>query len=156
MFCRGYVESKLNLGRDSETRFGQDFEVKALRRGSCLVKMLRLMLGRDSEYEIWSRYVFELLIWTQPSGPLCLWQCFQLIPSGVLILMVWAIFSGCSGGSRSYPFSAVCFPVGGLTSPTSRPVPSSNQQPSPSPCSPQNSACQKALEKYTLLLLLTP
>ena len=70
--------------------------------------------------------------------------------------MVWAIFSGCSGRSRSYPFSAVCFPVGGLTSPTSRPVPSFNQQPSPSPCSPQNSASQKALEKYTLLLLLTP
>ena len=23
--CRGYVESKLNLGRDSEARFGQDF-----------------------------------------------------------------------------------------------------------------------------------
>ena len=52
MFCRGYVESKLNLGRDSETRFGQDFEVKALRRGSCLVEILRLMLGRDSEHEI--------------------------------------------------------------------------------------------------------
>ena len=81
---------------------------------------------------------------------------FQLIPSGVLVLLVWAIFSGCSGHSRSYPFSAVCFPVGGLTSPTSRPVPSSNQQPSPSPCSPQTSACQTALEKYTLLLLLTP
>ena len=52
MFCRGYVESKLNLGQYSETRFGQDFEVKALRRGSCLVKILRLMLGRDSEHEI--------------------------------------------------------------------------------------------------------
>ena len=26
MFCRYYVESKLNLGRDSEARFGQDFE----------------------------------------------------------------------------------------------------------------------------------
>ena len=25
MFCRGYVESNLNLGRDSEARFGQDF-----------------------------------------------------------------------------------------------------------------------------------
>ena len=52
MFCRGYIESKLNLGRDSETRFGQDFEAKALRRGSCLVVILRLMLGRDSEHEI--------------------------------------------------------------------------------------------------------
>ena len=27
MFCRGYVELKLNLGRYSEARFGQDFEV---------------------------------------------------------------------------------------------------------------------------------
>ena len=42
------------------------------------------MLSRDSEDKIWSRYVFELVIWlrevtlarwTQPSGPLCLWQC---------------------------------------------------------------------------------
>ena len=34
------------------------------------------MLGQDSEDEIWSRFVFELMIWTQPSGPLCLWHCF--------------------------------------------------------------------------------
>ena len=26
MFCGGYLESKLNLDRDSEARFGQDFE----------------------------------------------------------------------------------------------------------------------------------
>ena len=51
---------KLNLGRDSEaTSF-----------------MERLMFGWDSEDEIWSRFVFELVMWTQPSGPLCLWQCF--------------------------------------------------------------------------------
>ena len=36
------------------------------------------MLCRDSEDEIWSRFVFELVIWTQPSGPLCLWQCFTI------------------------------------------------------------------------------
>ena len=45
------------------------------------------MLSRDSEDAIWSRFVFELVIWpqkvtlvrwTQPSGPLCLWQCFSL------------------------------------------------------------------------------
>ena len=45
-----------------------------------------LMLSRDSEDEMWSRLMFELLIWlqevtfarwTQPSGPLCLWQCLQ-------------------------------------------------------------------------------
>ena len=45
-----------------------------------------LMLSRDSEDEMWSRFMFELLIWlheatlarwTQSSGPLCLWQCFM-------------------------------------------------------------------------------
>jgi len=44
------------------------------------------MQGRDSE-DVWSRFVFELVIWpkevtlvsrTQPSGPLCLWQCLIL------------------------------------------------------------------------------
>ena len=49
-----------------------------------LVEILKLMLGRDSEDEIWSRFVFEFVIWpqevtlvkwTQSSGPLCLWQC---------------------------------------------------------------------------------
>ena len=84
-FLRWYFVEvmKLNLGRDFEARFGQDFEV--LWRGWCLVEILKLMLGRDSEDETWSRFVFELVIWpqeitlvkwTQPSGPLCLWQCF--------------------------------------------------------------------------------
>ena len=43
------------------------------------------MLGWDSQDEIWSRFVFELLIWTQPSGPLCLWQClnFSTAPCGI-------------------------------------------------------------------------
>ena len=47
MFCRRYVESKLNLGRDSEARFGQDFEAIVLWRGWCLVEILKLMLGQD-------------------------------------------------------------------------------------------------------------
>ena len=46
------------------------------------------MLSQDSEDEMWSRFMFELLIWlqevtlarwTQPSGPLCLWQCLLLL-----------------------------------------------------------------------------
>ena len=49
MFCRGYVEPKLNLGRDSEARFGQDFEAIVLWRGWCLVEILKLMLGQNSE-----------------------------------------------------------------------------------------------------------
>ena len=32
MFCRGYVEPKLNLGRYSEAMFGQDFEVEVQAR----------------------------------------------------------------------------------------------------------------------------
>ena len=47
--------------------------------------VLKLLLGRDYEDEIWSKFVWELVIWpkevslvtrTQHSGPLCLWQCF--------------------------------------------------------------------------------
>ena len=72
------VVMKFNLGQDSEARFGQDFEAQVLWRGWCLVEILKLMLGRDSEDEIWSRFVFELVIWTQSSGPLCLWQCSSL------------------------------------------------------------------------------
>ena len=49
MFCRGYVESKLNFGGDSEARFGRDFEAIVLWRGWCLVEILKLMLGHDSE-----------------------------------------------------------------------------------------------------------
>ena len=42
------------------------------------------MLSRDSENKMWSRFVIwpqevTLARGTQPSGPLCLWQCFFLI-----------------------------------------------------------------------------
>ena len=43
---------KLNLGQDSEARFGQDFEAYVLWRGGFLVEILKFMLGRDSEDEI--------------------------------------------------------------------------------------------------------
>ena len=48
------------------------------------------IFGWDFEDELWSRFVFELVIWpqegtlarwTQPSGPLCLWQCFTFLLS---------------------------------------------------------------------------
>ena len=35
------------------------------------------MLNQNSEI-VWSRFVQKLVIWTQPSGPLCLWQCLCL------------------------------------------------------------------------------
>ena len=80
---------KIILGRDSEAMFGQDFED-----------------------EIWSRFVWELVIWpkevtlvtrTQPSGPLCLWQCFFLILclfSYVYYLARWT--SVLFGGERDF------------------------------------------------------
>ena len=42
-----------------------------------------LMLSRDSEDKMWSRFVIwpqevTLAGWTQPSGPLCLWQSLTL------------------------------------------------------------------------------
>ena len=72
-FCWSFVEvMKLNLSQDSEARFGQNFKAYVLWRVWCLVEILKLVLGRDSEDELLSRFVFELVISTQPSGPLCL------------------------------------------------------------------------------------
>ena len=53
---------KLNLGRDSKARFGQDFEFQVYWKCWCLAE--KLMLSRDSEDEMWSRFVFELVIWS--------------------------------------------------------------------------------------------
>ena len=63
MFCRGWIL------------------VEILRLG--LVKILRLKCC--GEADAWSRFwrwnlikiCVQLVIWTQPLGPLCLWQCFQ-------------------------------------------------------------------------------
>ena len=88
----------------------------------CLVVAMKLILGRDSglvwsrflslsfvemvmfgwDFEVvWSRFVFELVIWpkevtlvrwTQPSGPLCLWQClhtFLFYLSNLWHLITW-------------------------------------------------------------------
>ena len=38
---------KFNLGRDSEARFGQDFEVLVLSKSLCLVEILKLMLAQE-------------------------------------------------------------------------------------------------------------
>ena len=47
-----HVVMKFNHGQDSEARFGQEFEAQVLWRGGCLVEILKMMLGRDSEHEI--------------------------------------------------------------------------------------------------------
>ena len=60
----------LRLGEVMKWMFGQDFEVKVWSKCWCLVEILNI--------GIWSRYVKELVSLvsrTQPSGPLCLWQC---------------------------------------------------------------------------------
>ena len=48
---------KLNLGRDSEARFGQYLEVLLYLRCSCLVEILKMIPVRDSEDVIRSRFV---------------------------------------------------------------------------------------------------
>ena len=45
-----------------------------------MVEILKLMLDQISSSESRPRFVFELVIRTQPSGPLCLWQCFFSYP----------------------------------------------------------------------------
>ena len=42
-----------------------------------MFEILKLIPVRDSE--VWNliKICVQLVIWTQPSGPLCLWQCFQ-------------------------------------------------------------------------------
>ena len=56
----------------------------------------------DFEDELWSRFVFELVIWpqegtlarsTQPSGPLCLWQCFLIMYSCICLHLVFMYFT---------------------------------------------------------------
>ena len=79
--CWCFVKVMLNQSWILVEIVNCDFELKVLSRGSCLVENLTLMLGRDSQDEIWSRFVFELVIWTQPSGPLSLWQCLLKMTS---------------------------------------------------------------------------
>ena len=56
LFCYWY-DMKFNLGRDCEARFGQDFYVNVLSKCWYLVETLKLVLGQDSEDEIWARFV---------------------------------------------------------------------------------------------------
>ena len=62
----------------------------------CYVEILNLIVNQDSEIEVWSR----LVIWTQPSGPLCLWQC--LICSIVVAIVLPSYFFCLSGVINAY------------------------------------------------------
>ena len=102
---------------DAWLRFRSLNLVEILKLG--LVKILGLkfigdadvwMLEVDAQFWrwIWSRFVFELVIWpqevtlirwTQPSGPLCLWQSFidvsklsQSCPKAVSKLSLWCLY----------------------------------------------------------------
>jgi len=66
----------------------------------CLVEILRMK---------WSRFVFELMIWTQPSGPLCLWQCFATAALDLRLFCQKTIFEDM--GSYSTHQNG-CFPKG--------------------------------------------
>ena len=92
MFCKGYEESwildeilKLGLVKILNFKFIGDADVWEVDTKSRFWRW------------IWSRFVFELVIWpqevtlirwTQPSGPLCFWQCFL---QGVV---PWSVKSG--------------------------------------------------------------
>ena len=65
---------------------GQDFRFKFIRDTD---EILKLMLNRDSEIEIWWTFVQELVIWTQSSGPLCLWQCYFWALTDVTLTDCW-------------------------------------------------------------------
>ena len=75
-FCRWcFLEvMKLNLGRDSEAGFGQDFNFKSSRDADvwsrfwswCMVGILKMKFYQD--------------LCKNHSGPLCLWQCFLKRP----------------------------------------------------------------------------
>ena len=83
------------------------------------------MLGRGSEDEMWSRFVFELAIWpqevtlarwTQPPGPLCLWQClFNWWDGRGLRHRCWAIFCFPYLQSSLEPLHALTFCLAKLT-----------------------------------------
>ena len=62
---------KLNLGRYSEARLGQDFEFKFSGDADVL-----LMLSQDSEDEIRSRFVFKLAEFTLLFLFFFLWSIF--------------------------------------------------------------------------------
>ena len=106
---------KLNLCSDFEHRVRSIFWSWSL--VSILLVMLfeviKFTLGWDSEDEIWSRFVWEAAIWpkvtlvsrTQPSGPLCLWQCFILghqLPCG-LNGALYFVEMDKDGGLGAYP-----------------------------------------------------
>ena len=89
--CHSKNHSLTDLGRD----LVKVLKLKFYGEADVWLK-LKLMLGRDSEDEIWSRFVFELVIWlkkvtlvsrTQPSGPLCLWQCLIAYCGGNLCVL---------------------------------------------------------------------
>ena len=56
------------------------------------------MVSRDSEDKMWSRFVIwpqevTLVRWTQSSGPLCLWQCFDIMATKKSAI-IWSHLGG--------------------------------------------------------------
>ena len=82
-----------------------------------MVEILNLMLGRDSDEEIRSRFVEELVTWpkeftlvnrAQPSVPFCLWQHFKdnqpITPPLCLAFMILLRLRFCQSQSFKRPY----------------------------------------------------
>ena len=80
--------------------WAQGFKVWSIFWSWCSGKILKLKFGHcfavdaSCDYEVQDRFGQELVIWpkevtlisrTQPSGPLCLWQCFENETSRVIL-----------------------------------------------------------------------
>ena len=81
-----FVQTLSILVNILKIKFRRDFEAEAVFCCWCLVEVTKLNLGQNFKFKfsraadiivIWSRFVnCKLVIWTQPSGLLYLWQCF--------------------------------------------------------------------------------
>ena len=80
----------MKFGRYLKLNIEQDFEEKKFGQDCSLVKILRLKFGRDSEAQFVSTcdmtLVSHFVESTLPFGPLCLWRCFILGFSFVMLI----------------------------------------------------------------------
>ena len=72
---------KLGLVNILNFKFIRDVDVWSRFRSWCLVGILKMKFGQDLCLNLWyDPKNVTLVSRTQPSGPLCLWQCLRIIP----------------------------------------------------------------------------
>ena len=81
LFCRGYElnlswDSKLGLDKILNFKFSRDADVWLRFWSWCLVEIIKMKFDQDLWKNLRPKEV-TLVSRTQPSGPLCLWQCFD-------------------------------------------------------------------------------